>query len=235
MLRLGVPDSEEGALLSEIVAQFLQGRGYPVRRIHGFSGPKACSQALTRRQIDLCLEEPAVYALVMLRTRSQMLGISEISDLSRHPILIGGVSYEFLKDPNGWPALAAAYDLAIQPAALERGQTYEALQAGHVDFTDGHTTDAEIQRFGLVALKDDRRVFPIRPIAPSVRRELTRPLASVLAPLGRLLDEATLQRLNVRVKMEKVPIPEVARAFLQEKGLIRAKPRFQFPWISSRK
>ena len=68
------------------------------------------------------------YALAMLESRAEALGIARISDLARHPQLSFALSQEFLNRKDGWPALRQAYRL--QPAAvrgLDHGLAYEVL------------------------------------------------------------------------------------------------------------
>ena len=101
------------------------------------------------------------YALGMKRARATELGIKSISDLRSHPELKLGFSNEFLKRADGWPGLQAAYQLPQSDArGMDHRLAYEALASGGIDVTELYTTDAEIQKFDLVTLTDDRRFFP---------------------------------------------------------------------------
>jgi osmoprotectant transport system permease protein len=103
------------------------------------------------------------YALAMLDSRAQALGITKISDLLR-PAAAGltlGLSHEFLERADGWPALKAAYRLPQTAAnGLDHGLAYEAIAAGRVDLIDVYSTDAKIGRYHLRVLKDDLEFFP---------------------------------------------------------------------------
>jgi len=102
------------------------------------------------------------YALGMRRARAEELGLRSISDLVTRPDLRLGFSSEFLKRADGWPGLRERYGLPhAEPRGMDHRLAYEALVAGSIDVTELYTTDAEIRRFDLVTLADDRGFFPL--------------------------------------------------------------------------
>ena len=271
-IRVASKHFTEGYILTELMAQLLEARGYQVQRFHGLGGTMVCFRALAHGEIDLypeysgtieqeILQSPVplreeelrhqmrerfnlavlpsfgfnnTYAIALPKTRAGVLRLSTISDLRQHPELTGGVSYEFLKRQDGWPALAKAYHLPHQPVGLEHGLAYEALRAGQIDFTDAYTTDAKIEKFGLVILEDDQRFFPQYLAVPLVRDAVAQELAPTLALLARCLDEATMRQLNARVELEQVPFAEVARQFLVRKGLVADTGRPPWAGLAAR-
>src|SRR6266404_1867691 len=54
------------------------------------------------------------YALVMLRSRAEKLGLRTITDLKNHPELKFGLTHEFLDRQDGWRPLAQRYQLNPQ-------------------------------------------------------------------------------------------------------------------------
>ncbi len=101
------------------------------------------------------------YALALLESRAEALGIERISDLSRHPGLKMALSQEFLNRSDGWQALKRAYRLPFaEVRGLDHGLAYEALAGGQVDVMDVYSTDAKIARYRLRVLQDDRGFFP---------------------------------------------------------------------------
>jgi len=77
------------------------------------------------------------YALAMLDSRAESLGIRRISELGRHPQLKLALSQEFLNRKDGWPALRLAYRLPFADArGLDHGLAYEAIAAGSLDVMD---------------------------------------------------------------------------------------------------
>lgn len=113
------------------------------------------------------------YALAMLESRAEALGVAQVSDLARHPRLKLAVSQEFLNRKDGWPALREAYRLPVAEArGLDHGLAYEALAAGQVDVIDIYTTDAKIERYRLRVLRDDRGFFPAYDAILLARKDL---------------------------------------------------------------
>jgi osmoprotectant transport system permease protein len=153
------------------------------------------------------------YAIGMRRKEAERLRMRSISDLVKHAELRIGLSHEFLGRADGWPGLQAAYRLPQKPRGLDHGIAYEALAAGEIDAMDLYTTDAKIERYGIVALDDDRQFFPAYDAVLLYRSEV----AGRLAPLRKLegaIDTATMVRLNARAELDKVPFADVAREFL---------------------
>lgn len=100
------------------------------------------------------------YALGMKKDVAAKLGITKISDLSRHPDLKFGFTNEFVKRADGWPNLRDTYKLSQEPTGLEHALAYQALNQDTLQVTDLYATDGEIRKFDLKVLEDDRHAFP---------------------------------------------------------------------------
>lgn len=154
------------------------------------------------------------YALAMREEQAQQLGIARISDLAKPEAasLRLGLSHEFLARADGWPALKAAYGLAIAaPGGLDHGLAYEAIAAQRVDLIDIYSTDAKVGRFKLRVLADDRGFFPKYDAVLLMRASLDP------APLARLqgrIDETTMIGLNAQVELDGASFAEAARRFV---------------------
>jgi osmoprotectant transport system permease protein len=153
------------------------------------------------------------------------LGIRAISDLARHPELRVGLSNEFMRRRDGWPGLAARYALGAGAAqGLDHDLALRGLVAGDLDVTDIYSTDAEIARDGLRVLHDDRGYFPRYQAILLYRRDAEARWPAAFAALGRLggqIDDATMMRLNARVKIDKIPERTVAADFVAQRLGIR--------------
>ena len=154
------------------------------------------------------------YALAMLDAEAGRLGITRISDLLR-PEAAGlrlGLSHEFLERGDGWPALKAAYGLALAPAAgLDHGLAYDAVAAHRVDLIDIYSTDAKVGRYGLRVLQDDLNFFPKYDAVLLMRAAVD------AAPLRRLegrISASTMIALNAQVELDGLSFAEVARGFV---------------------
>ena len=167
------------------------------------------------------------YAVAVLESTAERLGIERISDLRDHQDeLRVAWSTEFLNREDGYPGLRAAYDLDLADVrGLEHGLAYEAIRSGRVDVTDAYTTDGKLLRFPVRVLEDDRRFFPPYDCAPVVRvdsLERHPELGPLLDRLAYALPAKKMQRLNYRVEEEGQAFADVASEFLREEGLLEA-------------
>jgi osmoprotectant transport system permease protein len=143
--------------------------------------------------------------------------LEKISDLRTKPALRLGLSHEFLGRRDGWPGLRAAYGLPQQPRGLDHGLAYEALAAGEIDLTDLYTTDAKIERLGVVVLEDDKRFFPPYHAVLLHRLDAPQRFPQAFRALQKLqgaIDAATMRRLNARAEIDKQSFAAVAKEFL---------------------
>jgi osmoprotectant transport system permease protein len=159
------------------------------------------------------------YAIALRSDRAEQLGVSTIGDLSRFPGLTFAFSHEFINRADGWPGLKRVYGLAQEPAGIEHGLAYQAIEEGRIDVTDVYSTDGDIEKYGLVLLKDDRRYFPVYLGAPLVRPELDPALKTVLDGLALRITAAEMRALNARVLLDGRTFAEVAREFLASEAV----------------
>jgi osmoprotectant transport system permease protein len=167
----------------------------------------ALRHALAQR--GLAMTQPLgfdnTYALGMREERARALGIARISDLRTHPRLKIGLSNEFLSRADGWPGLRGAYDLPQRADGLDHDLAYRGLASGAIDVTDLYSTDAEIQRYELRVLADDRGYFPAYEAVYLYRADLVQRAPEWVRALERLsgrIDAPTMRRLNARMKLD---------------------------------
>ncbi|MCA9674348.1 MAG: ABC transporter permease subunit [Kofleriaceae bacterium] len=160
------------------------------------------------------------YALGMREDRAAALGIRTISDLAGHPDLVLGLSSEFLDREDGWPGLAARYALPHGDVrGLVHDLAYRALDAGQIDVTDLYTTDAEIARYHLRVLDDDRGYFPDYDAILVYREAWAAGAPAVVAALQRLvgaISPADMIAMNAAARLDGVPEIEVAGGFVRD-------------------
>ncbi|MDZ4700107.1 MAG: glycine betaine ABC transporter substrate-binding protein [Rhodothermales bacterium] len=158
------------------------------------------------------------YAIGMRADRAEALGVRTLSELRRHPELVGGFSTEFMNRSDGWPGLRDAYDLPqANVRGLDHDLAYRGLESGDIDFTDLYSTDAEIAYYGLNTLIDDAGFFPEYEAVVLYRADLVDRVPDVDALLARLagrIDEAAMTGMNARAKLDRVPENQVAADFL---------------------
>jgi glycine betaine/choline ABC-type transport system substrate-binding protein len=166
------------------------------------------------------------YTLALTQERAAELGVETISDLiAVSGDLTFGATQEFLTRPDGLPGLMETYQgLQFADAqGFDPGLVYQAVDSGDVDVISAFATDGRIPALGLVTLEDDLGFFPPYYAAPVVRQELLDEdpaVADVLNSLAGSLDDQTMADLNAQVDVEGEEPEDVARAFLEEQGLI---------------
>lgn len=100
---------------------------------------------------------------------------------------------------------------------------YPTIKSGEADVVSVYSTDAQIKALGLVLLKDDKYAFAPYDAAPLVRGEVLEnypELKEALNSLAGIITNEDMQTMNYRVEVEKEESADVARDFLQSKGLI---------------
>jgi osmoprotectant transport system permease protein len=166
------------------------------------------------------------YALAMRADDARAKKIAKLSDLRAHPELKLGLSQEFIGRADGWPGLARTYELPFgTPRGLDHGIAYEAIAQKQVDVIDIYSTDAKIDRYGLVVLADDRNYFPRYDAVLLYRRELPARLPKTFAALTRLqgtIDDATMRSMNAEAELEGKDFATIAAQFLAGQGSAKA-------------
>jgi len=144
------------------------------------------------------------YALVMLRSRAEKLGLRTITDLRNHPELKFGLTHEFLDRQDGWRPLRQRYQFNPQNViGIDHALGYAALVKGSIDVKDAYSTDAKISENDLVVLEDDRQFFPQYKAVFLFRFALPEPAISALRKLEGTIDEARMIRLNAKAERTK--------------------------------
>jgi osmoprotectant transport system permease protein len=158
------------------------------------------------------------YALGMLQSRAQELGIKTISDLSRHENLIFGWASEFMERKDGWPGLQSTYQLGqTKIQGLDHDVGYRALERGEIDVIDLYSTDAEIPYYKILTLEDDRKFFPRYDAVILYRLNKAEKLSSLLQQLQGSISGSEMSGMNKRVKVDKLSSSAVAAEFLNLK------------------
>jgi osmoprotectant transport system permease protein len=183
------------------------------------------AQAMLKDKFQLEISAPYgfnnTYALVVSKAVAEKYKISTISDLRQHAELHAGLSYEFLEREDGWRNLAAFYDLHQQPAGLEHGLAYQALQESKIDITDAYSTDGEIKHYDLFLLEDDRKFFPEYQAVSFYTASLPERAKQLLATLTAAISEREMQDLNAMALFDKKSHRQIAQEFLLSKKMIR--------------
>ncbi|MCJ8143376.1 ABC transporter [Ancylobacter sp. A5.8] len=167
------------------------------------------------------------YALLVRPETAAAHNLKTLSDLGKAaPTLVLGAGPEFSDRADGLPGLKATYGAVFKEFKqfAKLGLRYDALAAEQIDVANGFATDWQIADGNLVALEDDKHLFPPYYVAPVIRQDTLAAnpkIAATLDALSPLLDNDTMRQLNARVEKDREEPKDVAMAFLKEKGVIK--------------
>jgi osmoprotectant transport system substrate-binding protein len=149
---------------------------------------------------------------------------SDLKDVAKE--LIFGAEHEFFDRQDGYDGLIETYgiDGFKDVAKMNVSLKYQAIGKGQMDVTDVFTTDGQIIEYNLTILEDDLGFFPPYYAAPIIRNETLKKypeLEEVLNKLAGQISDDDMTQLNYQIDVEKKAVEEVAKAFLQSKGLLK--------------
>jgi osmoprotectant transport system substrate-binding protein len=151
--------------------------------------------------------------------------LTTLSDLGKSgvPVSIAGPS-ECKTRSNCVPGLQKTYGITVKgldPFPFDSTQAKKAVQSGSDDVAEVSTTDATVADFDLVILKDNKNLENadnLFPIANS--KSLTPTIKKALNKLVPVLTTQDLGQLNKKVDVQRKKPADVAKQYLQSKGLL---------------
>lgn len=165
------------------------------------------------------------YGLAVRQETAEQYGLSTYSDLAAASgELIFGGNPDYIELETGYPRLCSAYGMAFKDTnQMEIALKYEALKNGEVDVINAFTTDAQLAANQLVLLTDDQVFFETFDAGTVVRKDALKDypeLKGILEKLNGMISAEEMQQMNYEVEVEGKEDKEVAREFLEEKGLL---------------
>ncbi|MBW5483354.1 ABC transporter substrate-binding protein [Streptomyces bambusae] len=124
------------------------------------------------------------------------------------------------------PGLKARYGIdvsGIDPKGVGTPQAKQAVKDGVDQLVLTTTTDATLDTYGLVLLEDDKKLQNADNVLPVVNaKDAGSPeVAAALDRLTKVLTTADLVDLNRKVDAERAKPADVAKAYLESKGLLK--------------
>jgi osmoprotectant transport system substrate-binding protein len=174
-------------------------------------------------------------AFVVRKETADQNKLAKMSDLAAvQDKLIWGLPPECETNPLCAGALKDSYAISFPPRSLKLlaacgSEIAQALTGKAVDVGELCSTQPEISQFGLVALADDKATQPAENIAPIVRDDFLNKLSSTdRTAFAALLDSVSaklttdaLIKLGVAHEVDKKDVPDIARTFLKDSGLLK--------------
>lgn len=198
----------------------------------GQKNADALQAALTSKNITVLAIAPGTdtNAFAVRQDTATTLSLSKMSDLAAHQ---DNLKWGLPSDCDTNPLCAGAlqeYGITYPPKQRTPLGACDvpmatALQGGAIDVAEFCSTQPAIAQFNFVVLTDDKGTQPAENIAPLVRNDY---LAKVDATaFEKLLNDASakitteaLTTMGVSVAVDQKDVAEVAKAFLQQNGLI---------------
>jgi len=165
------------------------------------------------------------FALAMDKDLASEMDIETYSDLAeKSNDLIFGAEYDFFEREDGLPGLKEVYGFEFEnEVEMDIGLKYEAVKNKKVDVINAFSTDGLLLEYNLQVLTDDKFFFPSYQGATLVRNETLEKypeLEEILVKLEGAITDEEMIYLNYQVDKENKDPKEVAKTFLEEKGLI---------------
>ena len=165
------------------------------------------------------------YAISMKEELAKELGIESITDLaSKSEGLIFGANYDFYEREDGYNGLSDVYGFSFKDnVEVDIGLKYEAIKADEVNVINAFSTDALLKKYNLRVLADDKNYFPSYYAATLVRKEVLEKypeLEEVLNMIAGQISDEEMTSMNYEVENDKKDPKDVAKSFLERKGLL---------------
>jgi osmoprotectant transport system substrate-binding protein len=132
---------------------------------------------------------------------------------------------EQLTRETGIPLIKAQYGFEFGDIkTYDVGLRYKAIESDEADCVYGFGTDPQIADLGLVVLEDDKKIWPPDNAVPVVRTDWLADqdpeFAATIEQINGLLDGDVMAKLNAQADIDKEDPADVAKAFLEEQGII---------------
>lgn len=167
------------------------------------------------------------FGLLVSEDFVEQYGLETYSDLAEHSDeMIFGAGYDFYEREDGFTALCDTYGIEFKEAVdMDLGLKYAAFGDKKVDVITVYTTDAQINIAKGSVLKDDKNFFVDYFCGTVVREEVLEKypeLEEVLMMLVGAISDEEMSAMNYALEVEQRDEAEIAREFLEAKGLIAA-------------
>ena len=168
------------------------------------------------------------YGLAVNRDIAEKYNLKTYSDLAAvSNNLIFGAEYDFFEREDGYKELQKVYNVDFKKKIdMDIGLKYQAMKDKKIDVMVIFTTDGQLAISDVVVLEDDKKMYPSYRAGTVVRSKILSEypeLKVVLEKLNNILDDKTMADLNYQVESEGKKPEDVAREYLQEKGLLEVK------------
>lgn len=166
------------------------------------------------------------YGIAVTRSIAEQYGLKTYSDLAAvADTLTFGAEYDFFEREDGYDALCDTYAMTFQDTVdLDIGLKYDAINQGKIDVMVIFTTDGQLSVSDVVVLEDDKGLYPSYVCGFVVRNDVLEAhpeLQGVFDKMENSITDEEMADLNYQVEAQDKAPEDVAKAFLQAKGLLK--------------
>jgi len=171
------------------------------------------------QKVNLAKVRKMLFALpVALLVFSLIFAFRTVEDKS----LLAGFTPEFMGRQDGFLGLQQKYSFDMRTVVIDDAMMYKALYGKKLDVISGYSTDGRIKAFNLVALTDDKQIFPPYYAAPVIREEILQKypeVETVLNLLSGRINDSIMTQLNYKADYLHQNPEAIAKEFLQSQKL----------------
>ncbi|MFF5975394.1 ABC transporter substrate-binding protein [Streptomyces sp. NPDC012769] len=224
---------EYAATLAEFLNAKANGPKAPEEKPVASGDPVATTEALKKlaepRGLKVLAFGAAVdqNAFAVSREFAEKNKLRTLSDLGRAKLKVKiAAGDECEIRPFCAPGLKKTYGIdviGVDPKGVGTPQAKQAVKDGVDQLVLTTTTDATVESFGLVFLEDDKKLQNADNVLPVVHaKDAGSPeIAAALDKITKVLTTADLAELNRKVDAERAKPEDVAKAYLESKGLLK--------------
>ena len=182
-----------------------------------------------QKEYNMTMLEPMkfnnTYALAVKKEYAKKHELKTISDLKKVEDEIKvGFTLEFNDREDGYKGIQKEYNLNFEEVnTMEPKIRYQAIESGDIDLIDAYATDGELEKYNMVVLEDDQKLFPPYQGAPLFKEGFIKDNPEIKEALNQLAGKITqeeMQTMNYRVGIEGADASSVSEEFLKSKGLV---------------
>ena len=137
--------------------------------------------------------------------------------------LVYGAEHGYLDREDGYYPMCELYGYDFKDTLqMDVSIIYQSINQGSIDVANVYTTDGLLYEYDLTVLEDDKQFFPSYYCAPVVRKDTLEKHPEIEEALKGLKDCATEEdmiKYNYMVDGQKMSIEDVAKQFIEDKGL----------------
>ncbi|MFD0367107.1 ABC transporter substrate-binding protein [Streptomyces sp. NPDC127114] len=224
---------EYAATLAEFLNAKVNGPKAPEEKPVASGDPAATTEALKKlaepRGLKVLAFGAAVdqNAFAVSKEFAEKNKLSTLSDLGAAKLKVKiAAGDECEIRPFCAPGLKKTYGIdvtGVDPRGVGTPQAKQAVKDGIDQLVLTTTTDATVESFGLVFLQDDKKLQNADNVLPVVNaKDAGSPeIAAALDKITKVLTTADLAELNRKVDAERAKPEDVAKAYLESKGLLK--------------